>query len=126
MAQKRIAWKANLSADDQQKLVDEHASWSAEETKAERMAEFAATFQSADTDADGFLNRAEFEDFVTKLGQNAAARGVPHQPQEDYSAEEKDGIFALFDAAGPEAGVSSADFFTIMSQVAAKVRELAK
>ena len=125
LAGKRLAWKTSLSAEDQGKLAEEHKTWEAEETKAERMAEFGATFSSADTDADGKLNRAEFEDFITKLGQNAAARGVPHQPDSDYSAEEKDGIYALFDAQGPEPGVTSADFFAVMTQIAGKVRELA-
>ena len=127
LAQKRLAWRQTLGADDQAKLAEEVKSWEAEETKAERVAEHGATFQAADTDADGFLNRAEFEDFLLKLGQNAAARGVPHQPHTDYSDEEKDGIFALFDAASPnDAGVSPADFFTIMAQVTAKLRELAQ
>ena len=68
LAQKRLAWRNSLNDDEKAKLAEEQKTWEAEETKAERMAEFAATFQSADTDADGFLNRAEFEDFVTKLG----------------------------------------------------------
>ena len=125
LAQKRLTWKTSLSAEDQGKLEEEQKNWEAEETKAEKMAEFTATFQSADTDADGKLNRAEFDDFMTKLIQNLTARGVPHQPQADYSAEEHDGIYALFDAQGPEPGVTVADFFGIMTQVAAKVRELA-
>ena len=68
LANKRIAWRAALSADDQAKVAAEKANWEAEETKAERMAEFGATFQSADTNGDGMLVRAEFEDFMVKLG----------------------------------------------------------
>ena len=88
------------------------------------MAEFGATFQSADTNGDGMLVRAEFEDFMIKLGQNAAARGVPHQADSDYSAEEKDEIFAIFNAKSEGAGVTAADFFAVMGDVQQKIREI--
>lgn len=80
LAGKRLAWRATLSADEQAALEADRASFTNEETKAERMAEMAATFQAADTNQDGRLDRAEFEDFMTKLGQNSAARNVPFQP----------------------------------------------
>ena len=90
------------------------------------MAEFAATFGSADTNSDGLLDRAEFEDFMVKLGQNSAARGVPHQPHADYSDEEKNAVYALFNAKNGDAdGVSQADFFATMMEITAKIREMA-
>ena len=33
-----------------------------------------------------------------KLAQNSAARNVPFQPQDQYSPEEKDGVYALLNA----------------------------
>ena len=86
-AQKRLAWRNSLSDEDKNKLIEEKKTWEAEETKAERMAEFMATFTSSDTDNDGLLNRQEFEDFLTKLGQNAGARGVPNQDMGEYDEE---------------------------------------
>ena len=68
LCNKRIAWKNGLSAEDLAKVQAEQAAWAAEETKADRMAEVATTFATADTNADGLLDRAEFEDFMTKLG----------------------------------------------------------
>ena len=126
LAQKRLDWRNSLSEEDKAKLVAEKNSWESEETKGERMAEFAATFGTADTNSDGLLDRAEFGDFMVKLGQNAQARGTPHQPDSDYSAEEKDGIYAIFNAKTEGAdGVSQADFFAGMMEIGVKVRELA-
>ena len=124
LCQKRIAWKGTLNAEQLAAFEAEKTAWTNEETKAERMAEFAATFGSSDTDADGRLNRAEFEDFMTKLGQNSAARNVPFQPHSDYSDEEKDGVFAIFNAKSEGDGVTSEDFFGTMMEINAKMREL--
>ena len=125
LAEKRLAWRNRLSAEDQAKLVAEKAAWAAEETKGERMAEFDAAFAAADTNSDGLLDRAEFEDFMTKLGLNAEARGCPHQPDTDYTADEKNAIYDLFNGktAGAD-GVTTADFFAVMQDVGAKVQEL--
>ena len=88
-------------------MVAEKAAWSAEDTKAERMAEFVATFTTNDTDNDGFLNRAEFENFITALGQNSAARNLPVLAPEGVPAEMKDKFYALFDDFNKESvGVS--------------------
>ena len=74
LATKRLAWRNSLSDEDKAKLVAEKQSWEAEETKAERMTEFSATFTTNDTNNDGVLDRAEFENFLVALGQNAANR----------------------------------------------------
>ena len=124
LATKRLAWRNSLSDEDKAKLVAEKQSWEAEETKAERMAEFSATFTTNDTNADGVLDRAEFENFLNALGQNAANRQVPHQDNAEYSAEEKDGIFAIFNAKSEGDGVKMADFFAVMLEIGAKVREI--
>ena len=97
LAEKRLAWRNSLDEASRAALEAEHASWAVEETKAERLAEFNATFAAADTNNDGVLDRAEFEDFMLKMSQNSAARNIPFQSHDDYSAEEKDGVFALFD-----------------------------
>ena len=123
---KRLAWRASLSAEDTDKLNGEKAAWSAEETKAERMAEFGATFQAADTNADGLLDRTEFEDFMGKLAANSVARDVPFQPQDSYSAEEKDAVFGVFNATNAETdGINANDFFATMAAITAKMQELA-
>ena len=124
LATKRLAWRNSLSDEDKAKLVAEKQSWEAEETKAERMAEFSATFTTNDTNADGVLDRAEFENFLVALGQNAANRQVPHQDNAEYSAEEKDGIYAIFNAKSEGEGVSQADFFAVMLEIGAKVHEI--
>ena len=59
------------------------------------------------------------------MGQNAKARNVPIQEMEEYSVEEKDSIYAIFNANTEGAdGVSSADFFAVMLKIGEKVREL--
>ena len=125
LAQKRLDWRNSLSDEDKAKLVTEKQSWENEETKGERMAEFNATFTTNDTNADGVLTRAEFENFLVALGQNAASRQVPHQPDSDYTEEQKDAVYALFNAKTEGVdGVSGADFFAVMLEIGAKVREL--
>ena len=76
-ATKRMEWMATLSEEDKAKVLADRAAFSAEETKAERMGELAATFGAADTNQDGKLDRSEFEDFMGKLSQNSQARNVP-------------------------------------------------
>ena len=79
---KRMTWMGTLSAEEKAALETDRAAFSNEETKGERMAEMASTFGAADTNADGRLDRAEFEDFMGKVAQNSAARNVPFQPQD--------------------------------------------
>lgn len=117
LANKRLAWRATLSADEQAALEADRAAFSNEETKAERMAEMAATFQAADTNQDGRLDRSEFEDFMGKLAQNSAARNVPFQPQDQFSDEEKDGVYALFDAKEGTPGVTMPDFIAVVGDI---------
>ena len=63
----KLGWSRTNPADVLVILQQEFENDVAEETKAERMQEFAATFGSADTNSDGLLDRAEFEDFMGKL-----------------------------------------------------------
>ena len=59
------------------------------------------------------------------MGQNAQARGVPIQEMGEYSAEEKDGIYVIFNANTEGAdGVSSADFFAVMKKIGEKVQQI--
>ena len=89
------------------------------------MGEFAATFAASDTNGDGMLVSAEFGDFMQKLEQNQNAAGIPHQSGAEYSDEEKDQIFAIFNAKTPDtAGVSMADFFACMKDISTKIQEL--
>ena len=90
------------------------------------MGEFAATFAASDTNGDGMLVSAEFADFMDKMEQNMNAAGLPNQPNSDYSDEEKDQIFAMFNAKNPDtAGVAMADFFACMKDITTKMQELA-
>ena len=60
----------------------------------ERKAEFVATWQAADKNEDNLIQGAEFTNFMQKLNQNAAARGVPQQPAEDFQGEnERFGLY---------------------------------
>ena len=89
------------------------------------MAEMAATFAASDTNGDGMLTIVEFEDFMTKLGQNATARGVPNQPDSEYSDEEKEQVYGHFNAVSADTtGVSMTDFFAVMGAMKVKMAEL--
>ena len=67
LATKRLAWRQALSAEDLGKIAAEKAAWTAEETKDAKMGEFAATFTASDTNGDGLLTIAEFDDCMNKL-----------------------------------------------------------
>ena len=86
------------------------------------MAEMAATFQAADSNADGVLDRAEFEDFMQKMQQNANARGAPSVNADDLSDDFKEKMWAFYDAEGAQAGVSMADFGTATQKIAAQIK----
>ena len=123
-ATKRMEWMATLSEEDKAKVLADRAAFSAEETKAERMAEVAETFGAADTNQDGRLDRAEFEDFISKIGQNLQARNVPFHPQDQFSAEEKDGVYAIFNSKSAEDGITMQEFSATMKDIQAKIAEL--
>ena len=125
IAQFRLDWMNSLSEEDKTKLEEEKANWANEEFKAERMAEMNATFQAADTNADGVLDATEFEDFMKKLMQNGRARGTPMPADESVSDDLKVKMFAFYDAVNAESqGVTLADFFAAGQQIQAKVAEL--
>ena len=105
-------------------MSDSRAAFTSEEAQAERIAELAATFGSSDTNQDGRLDRAEFEDFMGKLAQNSQARNVPFQPHDQFSAEEKDGMYALFNGKSAEDGITMDEFLTTVKEMQAKVSEL--
>merc|ERR1719331_2525386 len=123
-AQKRVAWMATLTEEQKGAMAADRAAFFAEETKAERMAELAATFSAADTNADGRLDRSEFEDFMGKISQNLQARNVPFHPHDDFSAEEKDGMYALFNGKSEADGITMEDFFATVKDMQAKVAVL--
>ena len=59
------------------------------------------------------------------LGQNIAAKGVPHKNFSEYSDEEKAAAWAHFNGQTEGvAGVSPADFNTGIAAIGAKVREM--
>ena len=62
---------------------------------------------------------------MTKLGQNADARGVPHMNVEDVDEESQEAVWALFNGQteGTD-GVSIADFAGAFQAVAAKTVEM--
>ena len=113
---------ASLSDDDKQKLFDDRAKWAAEDTKAELMGEMAATFQAADVNTDGVLDRAEFTDFMTKMQQNTVARGVPAAPVDDVPEDIQEKLWAFFNAEGAQEGVSLADFGAATGKFGAAVK----
>ena len=78
------------------------------------------TFGVADTNSDGFLDRAEFENFFGYMLGNYQARGTPVMEGYNY-----DVMFAFFNHATPENGVSISDITTahkaIYDEVKARV-----
>ena len=118
----RMQWMASLSDDQKAAMQADRAKWAAEETKQALMQEMAATFQAADTNADGVLDRAEFEDFMQKMQQNAAARGAPSVSADDVSDDLKEKMWAFYDAEGAQPGVSMADFGTATQKIAAHIK----
>ena len=87
LAQARANWMNSLGEEDKAKVAAHR-----EEMKTnpeEHKAEFMATFQTADTNSNGVLEQAEFNNCMNMLGQNIAAKGVPHKMFSDYSAEEQ-------------------------------------
>ena len=126
IAAMRLNWMTSLSPEEQAAMGAERAAWEDDATKAERMAELQATFQAADTNNDGLLDRAEFEDFMSKVGQNVAARGVPHMSVDSVDAEMKEKVYAFFDAEDGNVGngVSMVDFLTCTEKVGQAIMAL--
>ena len=122
----RLAWHSALSADDQAKVVADKQGAMADETiKAERMAEMVATFQAADTNQDGLLDKTEFSDFMGKIGQNAGARGIPHMVEAAVDEATKEAVWTFFNGQteGVE-GVAPADVQACVKAIAIKTREM--
>ena len=124
------AWRGNWidSLSDEQKatLQADRAAYANEETKAERMAELAATFQTNDTNADGLLDRAEMEGFMRALKQNGEARGVPTMDTENVDDAMKDKAWAFYNSITADVeGVSMADFAAGTQQIGAAIKAMA-
>ena len=126
IVQKRLAWFNALSEEDQGKVrADKQAAQSDEAVKAERMAEMMATFQAADTNQDGVLDKAEFADFMGKMSQNAQARGIPSMTEADVDEEGKDQVWGFFNGQSEGDGVKPADVGAAIQAIGARTRELA-
>ena len=119
----RMQWGATLSEEQKAAVAAERAAWANEESKGEREAELAATFQTSDTNADGLLDRSEFEGFMKAMQQNAGARGLPTMDTETVADDMKDMIYALYNAqtAGVD-GVSIGDFVAITKAISEKIK----
>ena len=94
-------WKANCPAEGQAKA--------AARPEAEQEAEFNATWGASDTDGDGLLNAAEFQDFGDKMTANEIAYNgyaVARTPAQNSL------FFNKFMSIAPEgaAGISKAEF----------------
>ena len=99
IAQHRATWMQALSPEDCAKVREDKQQVSEnEDVRNDRAAEAVATFQAADTDADGRLNKEEFRDFMNKMSLNAGARGVPAMTEADCDEEMQEKIWAYFDS----------------------------
>ena len=84
-----------------------------------------AAFLVADANQDGVLDKVELADFMSKLAQDAAERGVPHMSEANLTDSEKDLIWCYFNGLTPEAeGVSAQDFVAGMKTIEARILEL--
>ena len=89
------------------------------------MTELMTTFTSSDTDNDGLLNRAELEDFLSKMLQNSQARGVPAESPSDFSDDIKQKAYAFYNAFNPmREGVAAMDFLQCTMQLNMQVGQL--
>ena len=123
---KRLEWFNALSAEQQAAArADRQAATTDETVKAERMAEMMATFQAADTNQDGLLDKTEFADFMGKMSQNATARGVAAMSESDVDEEMKEKVWGFFNGqtAGTD-GVSAADVGAAIQAIGTRTREL--
>ena len=82
------------------------------------------TFQAADTNADGVLDKAEFTDFMGKMSENAKARGVPAMSEADVDDATKDSVWGFFNGQSEGDGVKPADIGTAIMAIGARTREL--
>ena len=78
-------------------------------------AEADATFAASDTNQDGTLTLAEFQDFAAKSRANAAAKGW-HMPENREGDVEK-WWSKMCEIAGTPNGISKADHDSIQAQV---------
>ena len=80
-----------------------------------------ATFQAADTNQDGNLNKAEYDDFTTKMTENAKAR---FGKAAELSAEDKDYFFGMMNSINPDTdGWGMAEMGLMMAAAARRKAE---
>ena len=124
VAAMRKEWNASLSDEQKAKAQEERAAWGNEESKAEKMAELAATFQAADVNNDSVLSEAEFVDFMTKISQNLTARGVPAQGPDGIDDDMKAKVYALYNSKTPDVdGISLQDFLLTVKDIQAEMQK---
>ena len=110
VVQKQKEWMATLSEEQLAAIAADAASWKDQAQVPERMAEVQATFNAADTNQDGLLDRNEMHDFMAKGYQNAVARGTPARDPSNMSDEEKDAFYAAMNSLSDAEGVSMGEF----------------
>ena len=89
-----------------------------EEGKAAALQELEATFGMADTNQDGFLDHAEFAQFLEYHNGNLTSRGVATQ---DFSAI-KDKMYEFFNHETPADGISKDDIKKAFAKISAAVK----
>ena len=97
----RVAWIATLSEEQKAALAAEQG--------FDHTEELTQTFNMADTNNDEHLDTNEFKVFFEYMVGNMNARGTPTMPLADYNWDQ---MYAFFNHASPDDGVSIADIKT--------------
>ena len=108
----------SLSAADKGTLQAAEELMEGDEAKAEALADTTEAFREA-SENNGLLNRAQFEEFLTKLEQQYEEKEVPCLKSAGLSDDIKDKTWALFNGETEDTdGVSLDDFLAVEKKLA--------
>ena len=95
-----------------------------DEAKTEALANTTEAFREASNNS-SLLNRAQFEEFLSKLEMNYEEKEVPCLKSAGLSDEIKDKTWTIFNGENEETdGVSLEDFFAVEKKLALQIQQL--
>ena len=80
------------------------------------MTQIDSAFNTSDADGDSLLSRVEFKQFVSKMNEIGAARGLKHRDTTDEFIDKAFPCFSGFNPASPD-GVTCQEIMMVLALV---------
>lgn len=110
----KLMWEGSFTAEERKKGADFEEELKTNPEALQRfMGEIDAAFNESDADSDGYLNRDEFKEFVSKMNANGVSRGLKNR---DTTDEFIDSVFPSFNGFEmSHDGVSKVEIMAILN-----------